>query len=115
MNSSDLLKFILSALEDMKARDIEPLDVADKSSMTDYMVICSGTSRRHTQSIAENLVVEGKKNGIKPLGVEGKDEGEWILVDLGDAIVHIMLPETREFYSLEKLWSASEKQRQSVD
>lgn len=114
MQSPELLKFILAVLEDMKARDIETLNVQKMTSITDNMVICSGTSTRHTRSIAEHLVTESKKRGIPPLGVEGEDVGDWILVDLGDAIVHVMLPDTRAFYSLEKLWSASEQQRQSL-
>ncbi|MDF3055609.1 MAG: iojap-like protein [Gammaproteobacteria bacterium] len=104
-----LLKFILSTLDDMKAKDVTTLNVTAMTSMTDYMIICSGTSRRHTKSVAEHLVVEGKKLGLQPLGVEGEDEADWILVDFGAAVVHIMLPETREFYSLEKLWSGNEK------
>jgi ribosome-associated protein len=76
------------------------------------MVICSGTSSRQTKSIADRLAMESKREGIKPLGVEGLETGDWILVDLGDVLVHIMLPEAREFYSLEKLWSSAKQLRE---
>lgn len=105
MRSPDLLHFILAALDDMKARDITALDVKALTNITDHMVICSGTSRRHTKSVAEHLLTEGKKSGFHSLGMEGEEEADWILVDFGNVVVHIMLPETREFYSLEKLWS----------
>ena len=111
MQSAELLKLILTLLEDMKAHEIQALNVAKMTTITDHMIICSGTSSRHTRSIAEHLVTEVKKQGIMPLGVEGEAEGDWILVDLGDAIVHVMLPDARAFYSLERLWSASEQQR----
>ena len=89
----------------MKGRDIIELDVQGKSSITDLLIICSGNSKRHVMSIADNLVVEAKQAGHIPLSVEGKDTGEWVLVDLGDIIVHVMQDETRDFYQLEKLWA----------
>jgi len=97
---------VVKALEDLKAVDVTVLDVRGKSSVTDFMVIASGTSNRHIKAMANNVVVEVKKAGIKPLGVEGESTSEWVLVDLVDVVVHIMLPETREFYQLEKLWEA---------
>ncbi len=111
MTSQQLLKLILSILEDMKAVEITTIDVHKITDITDNMVICSGTSSRHTQSIANRLIMKMKDAGIQPVGIEGEDLGEWILVDLGDAIVHIMLPKTREFYSLEKLWTTAEQVR----
>jgi ribosome-associated protein len=99
-----LIKFVIDKLEDIKGRDIITLDVHEKSTVTDAMVICSGNSRRHVQSIAENLVVEAKQAELNLLGIEGSNSGEWVLVDLGDVIVHVMQDESRDFYQLEKLW-----------
>lgn len=114
MSSAELLKLIITLLEDMKAQEIQALNVEKMTTITDHMIICSGTSSRHTRSIAQHLATETKKQGIMPLGVEGEAEGDWILIDLGDAIVHVMLPDTRAFYSLEKLWTASEQHRHTV-
>lgn len=97
---------VVKALEDLKAVDLAVLDVRGKSSVTDYMVIASGTSARHLKAMANNVIVESKKAGIKPLGIEGEASNEWVLVDLVDVVVHIMLPEARDFYQLEKLWEA---------
>ena len=99
-----LKKSILNILEDNKAQNISLIDVKNKSSVTDVMLIVSGRSTRHVKAIADNLVTKLKKNKIKPLGVEGYNKSEWILLDYGDLLVHVMHPDTREFYSLEKLW-----------
>jgi len=104
MSVDELRILIKNALEDLKAEDIIELDVTDKTSVTDYIVVASGTSSRHVKSIANNVAVEAKKNGIQPLGIEGESESEWVLVDLGDVVVHVMQPQTREFYDLESLW-----------
>ncbi len=88
----------------MKARDLIVIDVVGKSSVTDTLVICSGNSKRHVVSIADNLIVECKHHGHAPLSVEGKETGEWVLVDLGDVVAHIMQDASRDFYQLEKLW-----------
>lgn len=101
----DLRQLILTAIEDMKGEDVLELDVKGKTSVTDKLIIVSGTSSRHVKSIASNVAVEAKRNGSKPLGVEGETQGEWVLVDLGDIVVHVMQPHVRQFYDLEKLWS----------
>lgn len=105
MTAEELKQIAIEALEDLKGRDILALDVSKLTNVADYMVFCSGTSNRHVKSLADNAAVEGKKRGAKVLGMEGELEGEWVLVDFGDVIVHVMLPETRAFYDLERMWS----------
>ncbi|CAL1241658.1 ribosome silencing factor [Candidatus Methylocalor cossyra] len=104
MTTEQLLQLVLSALDDGKGRDIKIIDVRGKTSIADFMVIASGTSERHVKSLAGHVVQEAKKHRIQPLGVEGENLGEWVLVDLGDVIVHVMKPQVREFYQLEKFW-----------
>lgn len=104
MQAEKLIKLVESALEDIKARDLTVLDVRGKSSVTDFMVIASGSSNRHVRSAAEAVVIAAKDAGESPMGVEGSDAGEWVLVDLGDVVVHVMQPTTRAFYDLERLW-----------
>ncbi|ALS97932.1 ribosome silencing factor [Lacimicrobium alkaliphilum] len=104
METQQLKDFVLDKLEDAKSRDIVTLDVTGKSSITDMMLVCSGNSKRHVNSIAEKLVEATKHANHAPLSIEGQDTGEWVLVDLGDIIVHVMQDETRDFYQLEKLW-----------
>lgn len=106
MQTTELVSFIQDKIDDMKGRDIITLDVRGKSSITEFMIVCSGTSNRHTKSIADHVAQEAKKAGIPPLGIEGETSGEWVLLDLGDVVVHVMLEESRNFYQLEKLWSA---------
>jgi ribosome-associated protein len=107
MSKEALADTIVNALEDFKARDITLLDVRSLTTITDTMIIASGTSDRHVRSLAENLVERCKKAGIQPLGVEGLDGGEWVLVDLPGVLVHVMLPKVRDFYNLERLWGSS--------
>jgi ribosome-associated protein len=104
MNREQLLDLVVDALEDIKAFDIRVLDVQGKSSITDVMVIASGNTARQVKALSNNVVVKSKQAGITPLGIEGEDQGEWALVDLGDVVVHIMQPSIRDFYNLEKLW-----------
>lgn len=99
---------VREALDDMKARDIVEIDVSNKSTVTDRMVIASGTSKRHVMSIGQHVQEEMKRQGVMPLGIEGVDTGEWVLVDLGDLVVHVMMPDARSFYDLEKLWGFDE-------
>lgn len=100
-----LRQLILTAIDDMKGENVLELDVIGKTSVTDKMIIVSGTSSRHVKSIASNVAIEVKKTGSQPLGMEGEGQGEWVLVDLGDIVVHVMQPQVRQFYDLEKLWS----------
>jgi ribosome-associated protein len=109
-----LLQLVLSSLEDFKAIDIQEIDVSPMYPLADRFVIASGSSTRHVKSMAENLVMRAKAAGCPPLGVEGQAQGEWVLVDLNDIIVHLMLPQTRAFYNLEKLWEASSTHRSSA-
>jgi ribosome-associated protein len=104
-----LLRTVLDAVDELKARDVVEIDVRGKSSVTDYMVIASGTSTRHVKSVADEVVKFAKKLDVQPLGVEGEREAEWVLVDLGDVIVHVMLPRIREFYALERLWTVGDQ------
>ena len=105
MNSEQLSTLVVDALDDVKAQDIVKLDVRDMTSVTDYMIVASGTSNRHVKALVENVAEKASEVGHKPIGVEGEEGGEWVLLDLQDALVHVMLPKVREFYNLEKLWS----------
>ena len=96
---------VLSALDNLKANDVRDVDVRGRTSIADWFVIASGTSNRHVRSIADEVVKQAKAVGCMPIGIEGEREGEWVLVDLGDVIVHVMLPRVREFYGLERLWN----------
>lgn len=111
----DRNQVILDALEDLKGRDIVTLDVTELSDVMDTLFIVSGTSNRHVKSLVDNVVDEMKKIGERPIGVEGKESGEWVLVDYGDIVVHAMMPATREFYDLEKLWSLEPVGRSAKD
>jgi ribosome-associated protein len=104
MNIKKLLDIVLTSLNDGKAIDIDLYDVKKLTSMSDYILIASGRSRRQVSALAEKLIQTVKENKYETLGIEGKTEGEWVLVDLGDIIVHIMHPSSREYYQLEKLW-----------
>ena len=103
-----LLANAVDALESLKAKDVVQLDVRGKSSVADFMLVASGTSSRHVKSIADEVVKFAKNLGVMPLGVEGEREAEWVLVDLGDVLVHVMLPRVREMYALERLWSVGD-------
>lgn len=115
MEMTALHELIVKTLEDYKAEDIISLDVKALTSVTDCMVICSATSKRHAHALSDHLVTKAKSTGTRPLSVEGELTNEWILVDFGDIVIHIMLPEIRKFYSLEKLWGATWKARENAD
>jgi ribosome-associated protein len=102
---ASLVALVQEALEDAKANEIETIDVRGKTSITDFMVVASGNSTRHVKTLAESVVMKGKQAGVEILGVEGDSDAEWVLVDLADVLVHLMLPRTRAFYNLENLWS----------
>lgn len=105
MKSDQLTRHVVAALEELKAIDIQVLDVRSATDVTDFMIVASGRSRRQVMALAENVLRLAKERGQRPMGVEGERHGEWILVDLCDVVVHVMLPETRAWYQLEKLWS----------
>lgn len=107
MNSEQLSDLVAEALEEVKARDIVKLDVRKLTTVTDYMIVASGTSNRHVKALADAVAEKCKEAGHPPRGIEGASGSEWVLLDLQDTLVHVMLPRVREFYNLEKLWSLS--------
>lgn len=104
MDAEAQKQLVTDALEELKAVNTVTLDVTGMTDVMDYLVITSGTSTRHVKSLADNVCLQAKKEGLRPLGVEGEDAGDWVLVDFGDVVVHVMLPATRDFYDLERLW-----------
>jgi ribosome silencing factor RsfS/YbeB/iojap len=102
---------VINALDDMKALEIKVLDVRGLTDIADWMVIASGTSDRHVRSVAQRVVERTKEAGFRPHGVEGQQDGDWVLIDLNEMIVHVMLPRVREFYGLEKLWDMTATKR----
>ena len=111
MQSEELVKIAVAALEDLKAQDITTIDVRGKTSITDFMVIASGTSSRQVKALVDNVLEKVKEQGIRPLGSEGLEGGEWALLDLGDIVVHVMQVATRPFYDLQRLWQGAEQSR----
>jgi ribosome-associated protein len=111
-SQADKLKtVVIDALADMKALEVKVLDVRGLTDIADFMVIASGTSDRHVRSVAQRVVERTKEAGFRPHGVEGQQDGEWVLIDLNEMIVHVMLPRVREFYGLEKLWDLTVTKR----
>lgn len=104
MQAEQLKDLVVNALENIKAQDVSVIDVRDRTSVTDFMVLASGTSNRHVKSLADSVVIEAKEQGVRASNVEGEGGSDWILVDLGDVVVHVMMPATREFYDLERFW-----------
>ncbi|MED5462750.1 MAG: ribosome silencing factor [Pseudomonadota bacterium] len=107
MNSEQLSELVVDTLGEVKGQDIVKLDVSKMTTVTDYMVVASGNSNRHVKALAKAVAEKAKAAGRRPAGIEGEDGSEWVLLDLGDTLVHVMLPRVREFYNLEKLWSLS--------
>lgn len=114
MHTEELLQLVIKTLEDNKAIDITNLDVSTLTNSMDAMIVCTATSNRHAKSLAQKVIDASKQSGVRPFGVEGEEYGEWILIDLSDIVVHIMLKEQREFYNIEKLWAMTEKTRQQT-
>ncbi|RUM53258.1 MAG: ribosome silencing factor [Methylococcus sp.] len=106
MQISDMLDLVLRTLDEGKANDITNIDVRGKTSIMDYLVVASGTSERHVKALARQVTEKLGEHRIKPLGIEGEQKGDWVLVDIGDIVLHVMVPKTRGFYQLEKLWDA---------
>jgi len=104
MKSEEIKDIAVHALDEIKGIDIVTMDVRELTSITDYMIVCTGRSTPHVKALAENVAVKAKQNNITFVRTEGEKGSEWILVDLGDVVIHVMLPATREFYSLEDLW-----------
>ena len=107
MDAEAQKKIVVDALEDLKAVNIVTLDVTGLTDVMDFLIIASGTYNRHVKSLADNVCMEAKRQELRPLGVEGEDAGEWVLVDFGDVVVHVMLPEERDRYRLDRLWGAA--------
>lgn len=103
--TGDLKQVVETALDDAKARDVAWLDVTGQTDITDHMVVAGGTSSTHVKAVVDRVLEAASKAGYKPLGVEGREEGDWVLIDLGDIVLHVMLPKAREFYDLERLWT----------
>jgi ribosome-associated protein len=104
MQTEEIKKLVNNALENMKAKDITVIDVKGRSSVTDYRILATGTSKKHAQAVCDNASTDAKAQGLKPLGAEGRDSSDWMLLDLGDVIVHVMTEQARHFYDLERLW-----------
>ncbi|GLS26909.1 ribosome silencing factor [Marinibactrum halimedae] len=109
---TQIIDIVMNALDDLKAKDVVKMDVSELTDVMDTLVIASGTSNRHVKSLAQNVAQEAKTAGMAPLSVEGEETGEWVLVDFGDLVLHVMLPNTRDFYDLERLWSMEPEGRQ---
>lgn len=108
MQAEDLLKMVQDELDERKAHHVTTLDVRGKTSITDYMVVATATSSRHAKALCDYVVEKAKAQGLQPLGIEGQLGSDWVLVDLGDLVLHVMTGQAREFYQLEKLWSVGE-------
>ncbi|MCR9276363.1 MAG: ribosome silencing factor [Pseudomonadaceae bacterium] len=106
MQASQLTDLVHDAIDDLKGRDVVTLDVTNLTDITDTMVIATGTSNRHVNAMVNEVVTQAKQAGLKPMGVEGADQGDWVLIDLGDVVVHVMREDARSYYELERLWSA---------
>lgn len=109
MTPDQIRQLAVDALEEMKAVNLTVLDVSRLTTITDYMIVASGTSDRHIRSLVNSVIDKAAEHGLRPIGVEGEQQAQWALVDLGDIVVHVMLPDVREFYQLEKLWSFGEE------
>ncbi len=114
INSKQVIELAVNALDDMKGVDLIVIDIVGKSSIADAMIVVTGNSQRHVRALAESVRISAKNANHPPLGIEGGDASDWVLVDLGDVIVHVMTQEKRDFYSLEKLWSVDRNDETST-
>lgn len=114
MKTNQLQQLAIEALEDLKALDLVTFDVRELTTIADVMIICSGRSNRHVKSIAESVIKKAKESGISYVRSEGLQDGEWVIVDLGDIVIHVMQPAAREFYNLEDLWEPVKELRESI-
>ncbi len=105
MQNIELKDLVIQALEDVKGQEIVCMDVSELTDITDFMVVVSGGTNRQVKALVNNVVEDARKSGVKPIGVEGQEQGDWVLIDLADVIVHVMLPKVRQYYDLERLWS----------
>jgi ribosome-associated protein len=112
MKAEQIQKLAIDTLNDMKAIDLVTIDVRGLTSITDMMIVCSGRSSRHVKSMAESVVTAAKQSKVSYIKMEGEREGDWVIVDLADVVVHIMLPTMRDFYRLEDLWEPVQKKRE---
>ena len=113
MEVEALKTLVVQAVEDLKAFDVNIVDVVGRSSVTDVLIFASGRSDRQVKSIANNVITEAKKLGLQPLGVEGLNTGDWVLVDLGDVVLHVMLPQVRDYYGIERMWEVDQNDSES--
>lgn len=113
MTEPDLVAIVVAALEDIKGIDVQVIDVRELTDVTDHIVIASGATGRQVRALADNALEKAKAAGFRPIGVEGKDVGDWVLLDFGWVVVHVMHPDTRSFYDLERLWSVAASRRES--
>ncbi len=114
MQTNDLLKMVEEVLDERKGQNITIIDVIGKTSITDYMMLVTSTSARHAKALSDYVIEKVKENGFIPLGVEGQQGSDWVLVDLGDVILHVMTAQSREFYQLEKLWSLDRVEEEDI-
>ncbi len=114
MLNIELKDLVIQALEDVKGQEIVCMDVSELTDITDFMVVVSGGTNRQVKALVNNVVEDARKSGVKPIGVEGQEQGDWVLVDLADVIVHVMLPKVRQYYDLERLWSMTPTKSEEI-
>jgi ribosome-associated protein len=114
MLNIELKDLVIQALEDVKGQEIVCMDVSELTDITDFMVVASGNTNRQVKALVNNVVEDAKRSGVIPIGVEGQEQGDWVLVDLADVIVHVMLPKVRQYYDLERLWSMTPSKSEEV-
>jgi len=114
MLNVELKDLVIQALEDVKGQEIICLDVSGQTDITDFMIVASGGTNRQVKALVNNVVEDAKKSGVIPIGVEGQEQGDWVLIDLADVIVHVMLPKVRQYYDLERLWSMTPSKSEEV-